>query len=193
MAEFWAEWGALAYAAAAIWAFFEGETFVLLASAAGRATGLIDPWILMFCVWGGSFLGDQLWFTLGQRYGRRAVCRIPGAERRMDTALRFLDRYGVVFVLTFRFLYGIRNVAAAACGMAGMNRMRFAILNFIAAGTWAASFVAAGWFAVGWFGEENTLYGFCAFGGLVILGIIVKILLGRRRASVTLARQGGLA
>ena len=27
MAEFWAEWGALAYVGAAMWAFFEGETF----------------------------------------------------------------------------------------------------------------------------------------------------------------------
>jgi membrane protein DedA with SNARE-associated domain len=195
MAEFWAEWGALAYLAAAVWAFFEGETFVLLAAAAGRATRVIDPWILMLCVWGGSFMGDQLWFTLGQRYGRRAVAKIPGAERRMDTALRFLDRYGVAFVLCFRFLYGIRNVAAAACGMAGMNRMRFAALNFIAAGVWAGSFVAAGWFAVGWLGEENTLYAFCAFGMAVVFCLVVKMLLSRRRASLatTQARQGGLA
>ena len=43
MAEFWAEWGMLAYGAAAIWAFFEGETFVLIASAAGAdAFGTMD-------------------------------------------------------------------------------------------------------------------------------------------------------
>jgi membrane protein DedA with SNARE-associated domain len=107
VAEFWAEWGKLAYVAAAVWSFFEGESFVLLAAAAGRATALIDPWALMFSVWLGSYAGDQVWFTLGRRYGPKAVRRIPGADRRLDQAMRFLDRYGVLFVLSFRFIYGV--------------------------------------------------------------------------------------
>ncbi|PHK95581.1 hypothetical protein CR162_06920 [Pseudoroseomonas rhizosphaerae] len=181
MAEFWADWGALAYLAAAAWAFFEGETFVILASAAGHATGLIDPWILMVSVWIGSFLGDQLWFTLGQRYGMRAVRKIPGAEKRMAAALRFLDRYGTLFVLSFRFVYGVRNVASAACGIAGMKRIRFATLNFIAAGLWAASFVAAGWFLVAWLGERNTSYALAGIGGAVVLYLIFRFIQHRRR------------
>ena len=84
MAEFWAEWGALAYLGAAAWAFFEGETFVLLASAAGKATGLINPWYLLVSVWLGSYLGDQVWFTLGRKFGVGVAKRIPGAERRLD-------------------------------------------------------------------------------------------------------------
>ncbi|MFC0410481.1 DedA family protein [Roseomonas elaeocarpi] len=184
MAEFWAEWGALAYAAAACWAFFEGETFVLLAAAAGRATGVIDPWILMFSVWGGSFLGDQLWFTLGRRYGARAVRKIPGAQKRMDTAMRFLDRYGATFVLCFRFAYGIRNVAAAACGVAGMEWIRFAVLNFIAAGIWAASFVGAGWYAVSWLGEENTFYALGTIGVAVVVLLLFKCFRAWRRPPV---------
>lgn len=187
MAEFWADWGALAYLAAAAWAFFEGETFVILASAAGHATGLINPWILMVSVWLGSFLGDQLWFTLGQRYGMRAVRKIPGAEKRMATALRFLDRYGTLFVLSFRFVYGVRNVASAACGIAGMRRLRFALLNFIAAGLWAASFVAAGWFLVAWLGERNTSYALAGIGGAVVLYLIFRIVQHLRRSKAAKA------
>ena len=181
MADFWADWGALAYVAAACWAFFEGETFVLLASAAGRATGLIDPWILMLSVWGGSFLGDQLWFTLGQRYGAKAVRKIPGAERRLTQAMGILERYGALFVLTFRFAYGIRNVAAAACGVAGMPRLRFMMLNFVAAGLWAAAFVSAGWFAVAWLGEKNTFYALGAIGFGAIIFLAVKLIRQRQR------------
>lgn len=192
MADFWAEWGALAYVGAVIWSFFEGETFVLLAAAAARATDIIDPWILGFCVWGGSFLGDQTWFFLGKRYGRRAVARIPGAERRIESALRFLDRYGVAFVLTFRFIYGVRNVASAACGIAGMGRLRFAALNFVAAGLWAFSFVAAGWYAVAWLGEENTLHALMAIGFVVVVCILTKFVLSRRRAARA-ARTGTAA
>jgi len=72
MAEFWAEWGMLTYVVAAAWAFFEGETFVLFAGAAGAVTGLIDPLLLILAFWLGSFAGDQLWFTLGRRYGAHA-------------------------------------------------------------------------------------------------------------------------
>ncbi len=183
LAEFWAEWGMLAYAAAAAWAFFEGETFVLLAAAAGRATGLIDPWILMVCVWLGSFAGDQCWFLLGRRYGARAVRRIPGAERRLEQAMGFLDKYGAVFVLTFRFAYGIRNVASAACGMAGMNLARFACLNFIAAGLWAGTFVAAGWFLAAWLGPEGLGWLLGGIGLAVIGWLIVKVWRGSRKAA----------
>ncbi|MCW3475144.1 DedA family protein [Limobrevibacterium gyesilva] len=185
VAEFWAEWGMLAYAGAAGWAFFEGETFVLLAAAAGRATDLIDPWMLTFCVWIGSFLGDQLWFTLGRRYGARAVRRLPGAERRLAQAISFLDRYGVAFVLTFRFAYGIRNVASAACGVAGMNWARFAVLNFIAAGIWATSFVSAGWYLAAWLGAEGVYWLLGAVGFAIIGSLVLRMWRGTARTAST--------
>ncbi len=183
MAEFWAEWGSLAYLGAAIWAFFEGETFVLLAAAAGRATGLINPWYLMISVWLGSFAGDQVWFTLGRKFGAQAARRFPGAERRLDQALRFLDKYGTVFVLTFRFVYGIRNISSVACGVAGMNWGRFAFWNFIAAGLWAASFVAGGWFLAEWLGPDG-VYWMLAGVGMCLVGLIaLKIWRGVSRAA----------
>jgi membrane protein DedA with SNARE-associated domain len=183
LAEFWAEWGLLAYVAAAAWAFFEGETFVLLAAAAGRATGLINPWILTGCVWIGSFAGDQCWFLLGRRYGARAVRRIPGAERRLVQAMAFLDKYGAIFVLTFRFAYGIRNVASAACGMAGMNMARFAFLNFIAAGIWASTFVSGGWFLAIWLGPQGVGWLLGGIGLTVIAWLLYKAWRGSRKTA----------
>lgn len=185
MAEFWAEWGGLAYVGAALWAFFEGETFVLLASAAGAATGLIDPWMLMASVWLGSYAGDQLWFTLGRRYGAQAVRRLPGAERQLAHALHFLEKFGVAFVLTFRFAYGVRNVASAACGVAGMDWGRFAALNFIAAGIWAASFVAAGWFLGEWMGAGSLSWLLGGLGLVLVGGLGVKMWHLRRRVART--------
>jgi len=155
LAEIWESWGHYAYLGAFIWAFFEGETFVLAAAALGATTGAVDPWLLFFSVWFGSFLGDQTWFTLGRRYGPRIVRRIKGADEKVARVNDLLQRYGTWFILSFRFLYGIRNVASAACGLAGLNWARFAALNFIAAGLWAASFVAAGWFLGALIGPER--------------------------------------
>lgn len=181
LAEFWAEWGALAYVGAAIWAFFEGETFVLFSAAAGRSTGLIDPWILMISVWLGSCAGDQLWFYLGRRFGPTALHKIPGAEKRLAVAFRFLERYGTAFVLTFRFVYGIRNVSSAACGMIGMSRTRFSVLNFIAAGIWAAAFVGAGWFLAGWLGEDGVWWLLAGAGLLIFTILMLKAYKALRR------------
>jgi membrane protein DedA with SNARE-associated domain len=181
MAEFWAEWGWLAYVAAAAWAFLEGETFVLLAAAAGEATGFIDPKILTISVWIGSFAGDQTWFALGRRYGVRALRRVPGAEAKLAMASTLLERHGALFVLGFRFVYGVRNVAAAACGAAGMGRLRFAVLNFIAAGLWATSFVAAGWYFAGWIGADGLGRVLVGFGLVVVVLFVIRIVWVRLR------------
>ncbi len=178
----------LAYAGAALWAFFEGETFVLAAAALGAAVGGIDPILLMVSVWAGSFAGDQTWFTLGRRFGPAAARRFPHAERGLERANLLLERYGTLFVLGFRFLYGVRNVAAAVCGMAGMDRRRFMLLNFIGAGVWASSFVAAGWYLGAWLGVETLGYVLVGFAFLVVV-LFVTRLLRRKRVPVTVPAE----
>ena len=183
MAEFWAEWGALAYAAAALWAFFEGETFVLAAAAIGATVGLIDPWILMGAVWLGSYMGDQTWFYLGRRYGPAILRRFPNSRPRVEKANALLERYGTLFILSFRFLYGIRNVASVVCGLAGYNWARFALLNFIAAGIWAGSFVAAGWFLGAWLGVERLFWTICIIAATALACFIARHFWLRSRAA----------
>ena len=187
MAEFWAEWGRCAYLIAAVWAFFEGETFVLAASALGRLTGAVDPWVLMVCVWLGSYAGDQTWFFLGRRYGAKALKRFPAAESKVAGATALLQRYGTFFVLGFRFVYGIRNVASAACGIAGMDPARFAVLNFIAAGLWAASFVAAGWYVASIIPPEDIGYAIGGVGLLVLTIFVVRYYRKRQRRRASLS------
>lgn len=182
LAEIWNEWGHLAYLGAFLWSFFEGESFVLMAAALGHATGIVDPWVLLLSVWAGSFLGDQCWFLLGRRFGVRVVRRIPGAEARVARAIDFIERFGAAFILSFRFAYGIRNVASVACGMTTMNYGYFAALNFVAAGVWAASFVAAGWFLAEAFGAHNVGWALGGIGLFVIGGLIYRARAARRRA-----------
>ncbi len=182
MAEIWEEWGNLAYLGVFLWAFLEGETFVIAAAAVGAATGIIDPLLLMIAAWTGSFAGDQCWFLLGKHFGPRVLARMPKAKAQFAKAAALLHRYGAYFVLSFRFLYGIRNVAAAACGMAGMRYRYFAILNFIGAGVWAGSFVAAGWFLGGLIGVDNIFWAIGAIAFSVLGFFVVRWLLRRRRA-----------
>jgi membrane protein DedA with SNARE-associated domain len=140
-----AEHGAYFYLVALIWTFLEGETFVLFAGFAA-AQGLINPVLLLAATWLGSFSGDQTWFWIGRYFGSRLLDRFPRWRNGVEAALYWLERYNAGFILSFRFIYGIRNFSSFAMGLSAVHWKRFLSLNFLAAGLWAGSFVAAGFF-----------------------------------------------
>jgi len=137
--------GACFYLIAFVWTFLEGETVIIFAGFAA-AQGLLDPFLLLVAAWLGSFSGDQCYFWLGRHFGVRLLDRFPRFRRGVDTALHWLERYDTGFILSFRFIYGIRNVSSFAMGLSAIRWERFLALNFAAAGLWAASFVAIGYF-----------------------------------------------
>src|SRR4051794_450381 len=140
-------YGVYCYPAVFLITLFEGESIVLVGGYLA-SRGIINLPLLVGVAWIGSYLGDQIWFYLGRRFGTRIVQRFPRWQPKIDRALRLLDRYATVFVLSFRFIYGIRNVSSFAAGMSPLPWRRFTVLNFIAAGVWAMSFGGVG-FAVG--------------------------------------------
>jgi membrane protein DedA with SNARE-associated domain len=151
------------YAIAFSWAFFEGETFVLFGGLAA-AQGALDPLVLFLSVTIGSFCGDQCWFQLGRRFGPSLLRRFARWRSRVTAPLNWLERYDAWFILTFRFVYGIRNVSSFAIGLSAVTWRRFTVLNLLGSALWAGSFVAGGYFfggmlglAVGDFAENLAL------------------------------------
>lgn len=140
------EYGSLYYAIVFIWTFLEGETFVIFSGIAARR-GALDLETLIACAWMGGFLGDQLYFTVGRRWGKRLIKRYPRLEPGVQRVLGLLEQHSTLFILSFRFIYGVRNVSSLACGMSDISWVRFAILNFIAAGVWAVAFAGGGYLA----------------------------------------------
>jgi membrane protein DedA with SNARE-associated domain len=140
-----AENGAYFYAIAFGLTFIEGETVILFAGFAA-AQGLLDPMLLLLSAWLGSFSGDQTYFWIGRRFGPRLLDRFPRWRHGVDVALYWLERYNTGFILSFRFIYGVRNFSSFAMGVSAIRWRRFLSLNFVAAGLWAASFVAVGYF-----------------------------------------------
>ena len=135
--------GSWIYALTILGTFLEGETFVLL-TAAAAATLHLDPLRLGLCAWFGSTLGDQCWFFAGRFCGPWAVKRWSTAKAGIELAHRWLDRWDAAFILTYRFIYGIRNVSSIALGLSRVSAWRFVLLNIVAAGIWAVVFVGAG-------------------------------------------------
>jgi membrane protein DedA with SNARE-associated domain len=167
------EWGSLFYVVSFVWAFLEGETFVIFAGAAVQQ-GLLNYTLLVVTAWAGSFAGDQLYFYIGRRWGVSLLHRFPGWRPGVEAALAWLRKYNTLFVLSFRFIYGVRNFSSFAMGMSGLPWPRFFVLNLIAAGLWANTFAIAGYVLGSVF--EAALGDVAKDFGLVMLGVFGTII-----------------
>jgi membrane protein DedA with SNARE-associated domain len=128
-----------------LWALLEGETALLLAGFAVQQ-GKLNLWLTLVIATIGAFIGDQFWFHMARRHGRAWLLRRPHLMQRAFTAQRLLERHATLFILSFRFIYGMRNLGAVVTGISEIGARRFAILNFIAALIWAVLVIMAGYF-----------------------------------------------
>jgi membrane protein DedA with SNARE-associated domain len=166
------QFGVYFYVVAFVWTFLEGETVILVAGFIA-SQGRLNPWLVLGSAWLGSFLGDQLYFWVGRCYGQVLLERYPRWRSNVDAALHWLEKYNVGFILSFRFIYGVRNISSFAMGLSAIHWFRFLQLNFLAAGLWAASFVFVGFFLGHAF---NAILGEVARKfSLAMLGIFVAI------------------
>jgi membrane protein DedA with SNARE-associated domain len=185
--------GAWFYPLTFTWTFIEGETFVLVAGFAA-AQGLLSAPLLLLSAWLGSAAGDQFYFWIGRQFGLRLLSRRPFWRIRVDSALGWVKRYDKWFILSFRFIYGIRNISSFALGISGIGWQRFLVLNLAAALLWAASFVGIGYFCG--HAYKHMLGAFADRFSIIMLGLFTVLLAGggllyrlRRRRGAAAAAQ----
>lgn len=173
LAQIAADYGDYIYPIIFILTFLEGETLVIFGGVLAHQ-GLLDWTWLFLSAWIGSFCGDQFYFWVGRRWGKELLLRFPRWQPSAEAALEMLRRYNTWFILSFRFVYGVRNFASFAMGMAGVPPIRFLALNFLAAFAWALSFAGFGYI----FGEalESVLGDMVQTFGYVMLGVFVFVM-----------------
>lgn len=136
--------GDLFYLLTFIWTALEGETFVIFAGLAAQQ-GLLNIFYLFIAAALGSMLGDQAFFLVGRHFGRRVLDKKPHLEAKLDHIFKALDKYAVTFILSYRFMYGVRNISALAIGMSPMPWKYFAFWNTVASFLWSFVFCAGGY------------------------------------------------
>ena len=179
-----AEWvQSYGYMAVAVGAFLEGESVLLLAGAAASRGHLSMPAVIAIAAL-ASFLGDQLYFLIGRRYGAALLARYPSLQPRAARVTGLLDRYHLPLIMSIRFLYGLRIVGPIAIGMSSISWSRFLLLNGLGAVLWAPLIAGVG------YGTGQTLvYLFNTIGAVELWGLSLLLVLGlvwwllrRRRA-----------
>jgi membrane protein DedA with SNARE-associated domain len=177
------------YLALFLGTFFEGETILVLAGFLAFR-GYMDLNYVIVVAFFGSYAGDQLWYFLGRKHGRKLLARKPRWQLLGDRALAHIRKHPDIWVLSFRFVYGLRTVMPVAIGLSGYPPRRYLLLNGIGAAVWATALGLAAFH----FGSilESMLgsvkkYELWVLGALLVLGLGLWI--WRRVKSTRLEKQ----
>jgi membrane protein DedA with SNARE-associated domain len=163
------------YLAIFIGCFLEGETILVLGGFAAYS-GYLDLGWVMVSGFTGSFLGDQLYYFVARKWGNKVLNRFPSWRAGIARALRLLEKYDVAFILSFRFIYGVRSVSSVAIGLSSVPPHRFLPYNCIAAAVWAVCVAGLGYVfgeAINLILEKVANYEMYFFGGLAFIGLSI--------------------
>ena len=147
----------------------EGETSVIAGGVMAHRH-LVPLWAAMAAAAAGSCVADQLFFAAGRSYRDHPRVKRMAAKPGFAKALVTLERHPVLFVMGFRFLYGLRTVSPIAIGTSHIHARTFILLNALSATIWAILFTGIGY---GFGGGIERL-----FGGALSAGHLLPVLAG---------------
>lgn len=134
------------YLAIFIGAFIEGETIVLLAGFLSYQGYFQAPGSAL-AAFAGSLLSDQIMYLLGRYKGPWLFARFPRLAKAVKRLAAKVQGREIPLILSFRFIYGIRNVTPVFLGASGTRPSLYIPLNAISAAVWASAMTAIGYFA----------------------------------------------
>ncbi len=177
------------YLAVLIGTFLEGETILVLGGFAANR-GYLDLFWVIIVAFFGSFTGDQLYFYIGRYYGRRIVSKRLSWQANADKVYRLLERHQTLLILTFRFMYGLRNVTPFALGASRVPKLKFFILNAVGAVIWAIALAWGGYLfghAFELFFDDFHRYELYVLAVLVLVGLVIWLatLIHHRRKALS--------
>ncbi len=167
------------YVALAVGCILEGETLLLLAGIAAHGGYLSLP-IVVSVAFVFGWLGDQIYFFVGRRYGDRLLEHWPRFEAPATRVRRLIERHSQWLIVGVRFMYGLRLVGPVVIGMSKVSASRFILFNMIGAALWALVVAGTGYFfghAVEWLLADLELFEKLAL--LCALAVVVSLVMWR--------------
>lgn len=133
------------YSALLVGTFLEGETILIIGGFLAHR-GYLSLSLVILAAFLGTLAGDQLFFFIGRMKGEAFLEKRPSWKPNIKKAHDLLERYQVLLILGFRFLYGMRTVTPFVIGMSRVKTGTFFFLNFLGALVWAILIGSAGYF-----------------------------------------------
>lgn len=138
------------YLAVFLGSTIEGE-LILMTAGYFAYVGVLDLGWVILSAFLGTLIADQGCFFIGRYYGPKLLERFPTLKKKSEKVFRLLHEYKNLFIMTFRFVYGIRIASPLVIGASQLSPKRFTVLNFPAAFVWAVVIACVGYFFGGTF------------------------------------------
>jgi membrane protein DedA with SNARE-associated domain len=162
------------YATVFVGSLLEGETVLLLAGIAVHE-GLLSFPVVVGVAFVGGWLGDQVLFQLGRRWGLHLLRLTPSLQQRIDRLEGLIERHQTPLIIGVRFMYGLRLIGPFVIGTSRVSAGRFAVLNLIGAAIWAPLIVGIGYLfghTLRWLIDDLGRYEKLALLGVIALALV---------------------
>lgn len=126
------------YIAVFFGASIEGEFLVSLAGVLAYR-GILHAGKVIVVSTLGTLLSEQICFYIGRRFGSGYM------ERKFTRVGRIIRSHQVKFILSCRFLYGLRTISPFLIGACKVHPAKFSFYNCIAAILWSVISVGLGY------------------------------------------------
>jgi membrane protein DedA with SNARE-associated domain len=169
------DYGLLSYAILFLYCAVKSGSLPLFAGIAAHFDAL-NIVLVATAVFAGGYLGDELRFYLGRKYGVANLSSNQRYQRALKASKLLLDHYGKAYIFLYRYPKGLRTIGALPVTLTDMYWPQFTFLNFTSAVTWTFALVGTGYL----FGTalERTIgdnWGLFSVGLLVTFFIITYI------------------
>ena len=135
----------LQYLGIVIGTLIEGEITLVSASIAAKL-GHLDLYWVMLAGLVGAQLTDWINVLLGRYVGKSFVDNRPKLKRKLKKVNRWFEKYPVLILLSFRFMYGFRTIIPVAIGLSNISLISFAIYSFLSTIVWVVLYSVLGYF-----------------------------------------------
>jgi membrane protein DedA with SNARE-associated domain len=107
---------------------------------------VFDPVATLIVAFAGAWIGDTGLFLAGRHYADHPRILAYRSKSGFSHAHKLIEQHPNLFVLSNRFIYGLRAIGGVAAGLSTVPVGRFMALNALSAAVWAFLFVGIGYF-----------------------------------------------
>lgn len=152
--------------------FVTGDSLLFASGLIAAAASGINIWVLAIGVGLAAFLGDQVGFLLGRRFGRPYLDKRggPRTQKVIAKTEQFYTTFGWWSVVIARFMPWARVFVPVIAGVGRMGYYRFMVANLVGALAWGVGITVIGYFAASIPGVKAAAY---IIAGLFITAAII--------------------
>ncbi|MFM1968508.1 MAG: hypothetical protein RL590_1365 [Actinomycetota bacterium] len=163
--------------------FLPGDSILFAAGLIAGSRNDINIVLLITVIFMAAFIGDQVGYVLGRKYGRAYLQKhsSPRIERMIARAEDFYAKYGWSAVILARFYPWIRTFMPPIAGIGKMNYYKFLAANALGALLWGVGITLLGYYAVSIPALKDSSRGIAIFFVVLTIAITLKNYLRAKR------------